>query len=410
MKQNKTWSIEMAERNHFSNPINCEVDSVDADVTQEDAMDKIYEEVVSCPNVRSLNLRIYEAGCVSSVGLQSWDFLEGDRFPDLESLTLSGYLWDDTPFAADLTEFSTLERWDHAMDWTKLKSLDLSFPPVSFMDYFSKGQLRGLKSFMVRPEYGIYGDEKTLCGQSDNVEKHRQALISFVAGLPPLEKLGISGLGRLLSVEELEHILQIHGPSLKHFGLHEFERDCGQVREAMDAEYIRKLGLAAPNLESITLDVNRTRNAPFPELLPDFSAFKHLQRLTAHFPLDDPNQRRFARQCREEPGEERCIVPTLLEPQLDRDVAAKMFRDIKSQQCGGTLQHMTLYTGDWGRREGAGFFYPDHRDFNRPVMVHYGADDEGNVASYGTCAERLRNEQNMDVMRSDLDKLCKEEV
>ena len=53
-----------------------------------DGLDKVYEELISCPNITSLDLDFVWTGCVGPSEPWAFDFVPGDRFPALRKLSL----------------------------------------------------------------------------------------------------------------------------------------------------------------------------------------------------------------------------------------------------------------------------------------------------------------------------------
>ena len=128
------------------------------------------------------------------------------------------------------------------MDWSKLKHLSVDSPSKSFLEAFHN-QLTGLESFTLGPSYGPWGDNFTLCELDEAIDQLRLNYTSFITAMPPLHFLSIHGTGRLL---DLEPILKTHGSSLRHFSLHEYERDCENhngfwSRPALSAAQVRHL-------------------------------------------------------------------------------------------------------------------------------------------------------------------------
>ncbi len=139
--------------------VECNADSLDvvASYGGEDdkhIIDQLYANLISCTDVLSLSLKIFQGGCVVSDGNPwSFNFRKGDTFPHLESLTLSGYDRDSRKTTSWWAQMpSNLESWRLAMDWTRLKYLDIDLPPKSFLEAFSKpDQLARLESLVLRP-------------------------------------------------------------------------------------------------------------------------------------------------------------------------------------------------------------------------------------------------------------------
>jgi hypothetical protein len=335
----------------------------------DERLNQLYDALVTCPNIRSLSLSLSQGSCVIEDTQRSFRWRKGDHFPRLENLTLSGYDWDSR---VNRRKPSNAEHWRESMDWSKLKRLDLSLPSNSFLDTF-RGELGGLESLVLRHELGFWGDEDTLCGFDATAEALRQNYTSFIAGLPPLHELSISGVGQLLNMTP---ILKTHGSSLKKLNIHEFEYDCRYetgnatwVRPVLSVSEVEEIIFAAPNLKDLTLDVYRSSNKWPISMLKTLSKFPHLARLTINFNLEDPRRSRFAKKCYVNGWvrDEYCNIHELMEPQLNQTTASEIFHTIQKYQAGTKLQNITFFAGDFGRRDGGGLRLIPHYEWNRPV-------------------------------------------
>lgn len=80
----------------------CEKDMLDSHITYSDGdaviMAQTYKDLTRCHNIHTLNLEIFQAGCVVSpyIDQRAFDFGANARFPDLKSLSLSRYDWNYT--------------------------------------------------------------------------------------------------------------------------------------------------------------------------------------------------------------------------------------------------------------------------------------------------------------------------
>jgi hypothetical protein len=258
------------------------------------------------------------------------------------------------------------------MDWSKLKRLDLSLPSNSFLETF-RGELDGLESLVLRHRYGFWGDQDTLCGFGATTEELRQNYSSFIAALPPLHELSISGMGRPLNMTP---ILQTHGASLEKLSIHEFEHDCRYatgnatwVRPVLSVSEVEEIALSAPNLKELTLDVYRSSNKWPNSMLKALSKFPHLAQLTMNFNLEDPTRSKYAEHCfvNERARDEYCIIHELMEPQLNYTTAGEIFHIIRQYQAGTKLRKVTVSAGDFGRRVGGGMRFAPHNEWNWPV-------------------------------------------
>ncbi|RYP43970.1 hypothetical protein DL768_009515 [Monosporascus sp. mg162] len=142
----------------------------------------LHKRLLSCPDARSLDLRVALEGC--SAWPDRWNFpfrlAGGERYPALTSLTLDGYrfdhsdwedaqqekyggildwinfhgaekyvrLWIDTP--VDRRQLRNLELWLEAMDWSALESLELRDGVEGYFADLAPPRLMGLKHLAVK--------------------------------------------------------------------------------------------------------------------------------------------------------------------------------------------------------------------------------------------------------------------
>ena len=387
---NYDWSIELNDEVSSTYFVECNTNSLDTVVSYggRDAghmLDHLYSHLIACTNVRSLSLTIFQGGCeIDDTNPRSFEFRNGDNFPQLENLTLSGYDWDarkTTPWWASQMS-SSLQSWRVAMDWSKVKHLDIDLPPKSFLEVFSgPDQLAELESLKLRPKLNFWGDGATLCGSDENTKQLRQDYTSFITTLPPLRRLDVCGMGRLL---DLEPILEAHGESLKSLSLHEYESDCKQdidqenwTRPTLNVSQLHHLFKAAPHLETMALDLHRSRAEWPAATFKALSAFENLRNLNLHFDLEDHTKTKPVKRCAIRRSAGFCTVPELMQPTLDQDAAQQIFHEIRSLQPGKKLQHMTLYAGDYGREEGGGMRIAAHYEHNRPVKFDCSVAEDG---------------------------------
>jgi hypothetical protein len=250
--------------------------------------------------------------------------------------------------------------------------LDFSLPWNLFLDTI-RSSLGGLESLVLRHRLGFWGDEETLCGFDATAEALRQNYTSFIAALPPLHELSISGMGQPLNMTP---ILETHGASLEKLSIHEFEHDCRYetgnatwVRPVLSVLEVEEIILLAPNLKELTLDVYRSSNKWPISMLKTLSKFHICSRLTINFNLEDPRRSRYAKKCyvNEWARDEYCSINELMEPQLNQTTASEIFHTIQQYQTGTKLQNVTFFAGDFGRREGGGMRLIPHYEWNTPI-------------------------------------------
>ena len=389
-KYNGSWTLEKTGNYQQASRVYVECsDSVKVDSaygTQDgNAIDPLYKTLVACPTTTSLSLSVHQGGCV--IGNDPWSFKwkEGDRFPNLEDLTLSGYRWDsERGFDWSTRRKSSVDAWKAAMDWSLLKRLDLDRPPNSFLEAF-RGQLHSLDSLVLRPRWGFWGDEDTFCASDEAAGELRENYTTFIIALSPLRELSISGMGELLNMTP---ILEAHGPSLQALRIHEFERDCTYesgnatlIRPFFNLAQIEEIKTAAPNLQSLSLDVYRSANRWPTTIFRALSSFPNLSHLTMYFDLEDAWRKTRTKRCylRDEDSiwDQYCTVHELMQPILNQTSAETIFHDLRMDQPGMKLQNLTMYAGDFERREGGGLRYEAHDEYNRPMRYDCWAEEDG---------------------------------
>ncbi|MCJ1281074.1 hypothetical protein MMC26_000392 [Xylographa opegraphella] len=385
-KYNGTWTLTQTNDNQLY--VECsETMKVDSSYGTQDgnAIDPLYKVLVACPTTKSLSLSVSQGGC--SIGDDPWSFnwRAGDRFPDLEALTLSGYDWEsESGFDWSTRRPPSIDAWKAAMNWDLLKRLDLDRPPNSFLEAF-RGELRSLEALILRPRWGFWGDEDTFCVFDEAAKQLRENYTTFIAALPPLRELSISGMGELLNITP---ILEAHGPSLRKLIIHEFERDCTYesgnatlIRPFLNVAQIEEIKTAAPNLESLSLDVYRSANRWPTTIFKALTAFPNLSNLTLHFDLEDAWRSRRTKQCylRNEDSiwDKYCTVHELMQPILNRTAAQTIIHDLRLNQSSMKLQHVTMYVGDFERRQGGGLRHEAHNEHNRPMRFDCWVEEGG---------------------------------
>lgn len=356
-------------------------------------LDRIYDHMRRCDDVRELRVSMHQGGCVIQSDRRSFDWQPGDTFPSrLESLTLSGYDWDQpTP-----SGLSAAQAWASAMDWAHLKRLDITRPSESFVAALA-GRLSGLESLTIRPAWHFWGDELTFCRFDANATATRRRYVDFIASMPPLRELSIAGMGELL---ELDPILAVHGQTLRRLSIHEFERDCAfgernssWTRPVLNAAQLQRVNEAAPHLESLALDLDRSGAMPDSEL-ELLSTFPSLRELTLHFALEDPGRSYVSKRCAatREHAAKYCNQHYLMEPRLNVSTAADILGAVRGsgRSDGGGVAKLVVTVGDYNRREGGGMRVHFLFDPNEPSRFECDWDITGNARCAGSGWDGLR--------------------
>ena len=337
----------------------------------------IYKTLVSCPELRSLDLKLEQGGCLVGADPWSFRFTRGDRFPPLEELRLQGYDFDDVLYRhlhgreesrtrwywarlylADVMGFdslrptldqrpleppsaSNLDLWRFAMDWTKLKRLELAETNPRFLQKMT-GQLPGLKSLTLGPWWK--GEEDRLINRTS----------SFIMGSPPLSTLSLHGYTKHTNWTD---VLARHGSTLKGLEIREWESENPfDPRPILSLPQIQRINDICPLLEELSVDINRNGTWPY-ELLGTLATFENLQKLKMWFELGidqhgDEGSYWMPRSKRNISDED------YRQPSINSSSALTLFQYLRSQKKRVELQQLTLYVGDWGRDYGGGYRMP----------------------------------------------------
>ena len=71
-----------------------------------DGLSKVYDDLLACPNITSLDLDFVWTGCVGPSEPWAFDFQPGDRLPALQKLSM--YVEARTPLLIDGTSYLSL--------------------------------------------------------------------------------------------------------------------------------------------------------------------------------------------------------------------------------------------------------------------------------------------------------------
>jgi len=237
------------------------------------ALSNIQRAIQDSKNVKRLHLSVDVHGCSRSH--YNTDFSEnGETFPPLEELVLEWF---------SITQ-SCGEYWLKAMDWSRLRVLDLR--EGSFSDQLLslllpvKDKLPALESI---------GMHLPRSWTKDSVQEQRGDPNSFLS-VPsqffstarPQSLLGIRLQGYYRSL--LPEILNNQAASLKSLSLHDQEvsrKDCQRI--PLSLEELEEIGTKSPGLEILALDVNISKEHTWPRDILDALAspkFSSLKKLT----------------------------------------------------------------------------------------------------------------------------------
>jgi hypothetical protein len=350
----------------------CKADTINYDANPGPGIDGVYRAMTTCDNIRSLSIAISRSGYVVSSAINSFNWTAGDKFSSLEHLKISGYGWVNLEVSRRRSGFlqeplrpESLAAWKEAMDWSKLKRLDIARPPREFLDSFH-GELLSLRSFKLRPAWSNGGSESTFCEFDRNATELREAYLEFIKALPPLKELSIGGMGEILNITE---ILKVHGSSIHNLTVHELETDCRSdanktwIRPTLGTSDLEALQILAPNLQHLELDIHRSQTWPW-DALAQISQLQELVSVTLNFGVEDPQQATLP-ECHGMPIE--CTSEAVKGPQLDQEVALKIFQALRAGQKVQQLERATLRAGDEKEHGRNGIHAPEGKMSYTPV-------------------------------------------
>lgn len=269
-------------------------------------LDLVHEILLTCPNIRELDLKIEISGCGGTGqpsccddparhAVLAFDFSKHDSvLPPLEVLRLEGYRFD---FAINGThvepevnmplEMANLKAWLEHMDWTHLHSLHLSGPITQVLKLF----LDALPSLR---HIGIDGGE---------MGHLRVPLSKYLALLSPLESLSVED-GDFRDLDSLLDVITKHHPTLRSLRLNHL-RDVPKssvggkqfwhdwfiysTETVLSSAQLTRLFEICPNLKSLDIDM-QTEPGWHYEILDTLLSFPQLKELTLRFPPENSEQ------------------------------------------------------------------------------------------------------------------------
>jgi len=341
-----------------------------------DPMGHIYKTLTSCSDIQSLDLTI-SYGCIIDEWTQtarSFNWNVGDRFPNLQNLTLRRYEWSDDENG------NATDGWVDGMNWSRLERLAIEDPSTEFLELFT-GKLSNLKAFERLPMRGLYYGDSSSCQFGDDWTLLQTRYHNFITSLNKLEELSLSGLGKLLDMPFLSAKV---GKGLKRLAIHDFERDCigttnnyTWTRPTLTAHEINTIRPRLPKLEHLAIDVYRSGTWPI-DIFKAIANFPRLKTLDLHFNLEDPHRWIRIEYCHEKEKEldmVYCRKNPPMKPQLNASSAKEIwqkFSSLRTAQSLPNLHALTLHTGDFQRHPGV-----THRPQPGPVSYQCVEDASG---------------------------------
>ena len=203
----------------------------------------IQTQIMNSKNLTKLIIEIGGAGCLMYTVDPKFSKPKGKRFPPLEVLSLERF-----PLSA-----ANVDYWMTAMDWSQLQNLELraTREPTYFLNATldSAGGLPGLQTIRIELPHFYSYDTKA------DEEAFRSTLLRFLSAPRPNGLSAVDMEGEYHPY--LRMLLEKQGATLRGLHLHSPERYDEPQREMLSVQELRAIGLQAPNLEEIAVDINK---------------------------------------------------------------------------------------------------------------------------------------------------------
>ncbi|KAK1519691.1 uncharacterized protein CCOS01_11342 [Colletotrichum costaricense] len=329
--------------------------------TDYESLAEVHDALIHCPNITSLNLRIGEIGCVREP--DRWSFpLDPARtsryLPVLDTLSLEKYHFYDTygDYLHPLRGWTYLSAWiwsGDAFGWLKWRLLSDDQKSVSntelWLDAMDFSKIRNLSilDYDGPPEALVESELPLSLPSLRTLRLERNTTVDFGLSLPPHSLHSLSWLDAGQD-QSIIPILERHGRSLTHLEWRTPE-SLESKRPALPSEVMRDLRNLAPNLQSLTIDLNRNGTWPWEDLRAlSLGLPAGLTNLTLYLEI--------ASECRRQQGpydpvrcEDACDpVEQLASPLLTATSALQVARFIR-HYAKSPLASINFFAGDWTR-------------------------------------------------------------
>lgn len=319
-------------------------------------MHALHAQLLSCPDIRSLDLRVSLQGCSGWPDRWSFPFIPagGETYPTLTSLTLEGYrfnytewednenrhqtifarfaeyislLWSNAP--AKQRRLTNLELWLEAMDWSALESLELRKGVEDCFVDMATSHLTGLKHLTLEESW-----------HTGNTTIPR--LLTSLPALVQLQSLAWLGGEKY---NDLDAVIDRHCGSLERLDLH---TKVPFGSDALSKKQIQMVAERCPELKHISLVIDRNGSWPLEDIvmlarIPKLASADIWLELTSDCTRNagkwDKND------CGGKDAEYR-------KPLLDTAAAKELFSYVLQQRALRDLPpilNMSFYIGDWSR-------------------------------------------------------------
>ncbi|KAK1997671.1 hypothetical protein LX36DRAFT_61411 [Colletotrichum falcatum] len=338
-------------------------------------MRDVHDTLSRCPDIKSLKLRVAGLGCTEHPDRWSFpfDLATPSRYPSaLEALDLEGYRFDDSAWAeASQPPHPTGSRfWDavawlgsgRVRDWLRWLPLSPEQKAKTNLDLWVDAMdFSHVRELSLRGMWGLSLDLRALAAQ---LESLRSLTITSSDGtwardlILALPENSLTSLTWQLSGETGASVLPVlrhHAQSLKSLEWREPESNYRQ-RRVMTPGEIAELGRMAPNLERLTLDVNRNGTWPLEHLEALATSFPNVVNVTIFLEIASECRRQLESsegykgpRWKENEPEACGGIDSMAQPLLDRPGAATLFEFLREKKAGADLTKVVFYAGDWTR-------------------------------------------------------------
>ena len=326
---------------------------------------EIYEALVTCPNITTLELDLVEEGCVVSGGPWTFDFRDGDRFPPLKRLSLLGFDFEDGRSSNarfhnrnSKPAVSPLKRWQQAIDWRHVESLEID--ENAFFFGRMGNALPALRNLTVHLTANMFEEARgflSLVPSLEALHLHVRAPNRFDKPVRNRTDLPL-GIIRLW-----------HRDTLRSLHLHQAESELLEHRRlTFNANQIHAIGDSLPNLTDLGLDLDR--NGSWPNAtLNALITIPQLRTLSSGLEIGlDLHQGEQGEYDWNEQG--LSGVGPFREPRVSLEVVEELFQDLRAAKVGRELLQLNVTVGDYSEESYSGPLYiPDWAEGRARIFV-----------------------------------------
>ncbi|GJC88909.1 hypothetical protein ColLi_11747 [Colletotrichum liriopes] len=337
-------------------------------------MHDVHDTLSNCPGIKSLKLRVTGLGCSEWPDRWSFpfDLSSKSHYPSkLEALDLEGYQFDDSaweetsqpPYRTNSRFWDNIEWLGSGRAWNWLRWLPLSQEQKAKTNldlWLEAMDFSHIKELALRQTRNHTPDLRPLVPQLKSLRSLTvigQWAKDFILGLPESSLTSLSWRSSGETGASVLPVLRHHAQSLTRLEWREAESGFRQ-RKAMTPEQIAELGRMVPNLERLTLDINRNGTWPMEHLEALATNFPNVSHLTIFFEIasecrrqleDSWGQRRYYSKWKPDEPLPCEGIDSMAQPLLDHANATKLFEFLREKKVGDEITKAAFYAGDWER-------------------------------------------------------------